>query len=159
MRSHEILREVYKVRPPKALAERVGVSESLLYKWAEPHGEDQSGAPSPLDRVAALVEASGDHRPLEWLCQQAGGCFVPSPSGSWQGPVNLMRVTTHVVQHFADLLQEIAQAAADNRITPDEARKIRKEWQDLKSKVEGFVRSCEKGDFGSMEQEMQRIAD
>ena len=59
----------------------------------------------------------------------------------------LIPSTNSIVQEFADMLGVIAVAAADNQITPSEAKAIRRRWEDLKSVTEGFVRCCEQGDF------------
>jgi len=46
MQSYELLREVFKAKPPKQVSEDIGLSVSVLYKWAEP--------PDP-DAIAALA--------------------------------------------------------------------------------------------------------
>ena len=55
-----------------------------------------------------------------------------------------------VGQEFADMLATIASSAGDNRITPEEAKKIRARWEELKSVTESFVRACESGNFGEV---------
>jgi hypothetical protein len=55
------------------------------------------------------------------------------------------------VQEFADMLGVIATAASDNQITKEEAKAIRRRWEDLKSVTEAFVRSCEEGNFGALQ--------
>jgi len=54
------------------------------------------------------------------------------------------------VQEFADMLATIAQAAGDNVITKEEARNIRRRWEELKSVTEGFVHSAEDGNFARL---------
>ena len=49
--------------------------------------------------------------------------------------------------------KSIATAAADNQITPTEAKQIRARWEELKSVTEGFVACCEEGNFGPMKKE------
>jgi len=49
------------------------------------------------------------------------------------------------------MLGVIAVAASDNQITKDEAKAIRRRWEDLKSVTEGFVRSCEEGNFSALQ--------
>ena len=56
--------------------------------------------------------------------------------------------TPDIVQEFADMLATIASSAADNKITPEEAKKIRARWEELKSVTEGFVKAAESGAFG-----------
>ena len=146
MKSYELLREVFDTANPKQIAEALGVSVSLVYKWAEPP-EQGSGAPNPLDRVDELLQTTKDPRIVEWICHRAGGFFVRNPSLAKPGSYAVVPATNKIVQEFADMLSVIASAALDNNIEPDEASKIRDRWEDLKSVTENFVTCCEKGNF------------
>jgi len=99
--------------------------------------------------VEALFTSTGDHRLIQWLCQRAGGFFILNPRNT-PHPHHLIPATNQIVQEFADLLQVVAQATADNQITPAEATQIRARWEELKSVTEGFVAGCESGDFGPL---------
>jgi hypothetical protein len=147
MQSHEVMKEVLRRTSAKQVAAELGLSLSLIYKWAEAP-DDASGANGPLDRVAQLIRVTQDPRIAQWVCEQSGGFFIPNPD---QLPANrpLMPVTNDIVQEFADMLATIAQASADNVITKDEAKTIRRRWEELKSVTEGFVQSAEKGAFGA----------
>lgn len=147
MQSHELLREVYDQANVKQIAADLGLSLSLIYKWAEPTEETGSGAANPLDRVAALIQSTSDTRIVQWICQQAGGFFIRNPKGIWPHPLLLVPATHLIVQEFADLLAVIAKAANDNQISRTEAAAIRSRWEELKSVTEGFVRCCEAGNF------------
>ena len=149
MESHEILREVFQKTSPKHLAGELGLSLSMVYKWAEPP-EQSSGAANPLDRVAKLERCSGDERIVQWLCQQAGGFFIKNPKTGRPHPAFLVPAMNNVVQDFADLLGVMADSAHDNQITAGEAKSIRARWEELKSVTEEFVRSCEEGNFRSI---------
>lgn len=146
MESHEILREVFQKTSPKHAAGELGLSLSMLYKWAEPPAQ-KSGAANPLDRVAKLVHCSGDHRIVQWLCQQAGGFFIKNPKVGHPHPAFLVPAMNTVVQDFADLLAVMADSAHDSQITAAEAKAIRARWEELKSVTEEFVRECEEGNF------------
>jgi hypothetical protein len=152
MKSHELLRKVFESRNPKELAESVGVSVSMIYKWAEPPaGQGKgSGTSNPLDRVEALLRNTKDERIVQWLCERAGGFFVSNPQKSSLRAKAVVPATNRVVQEFADMLSVIAAAALDDSISRAEAEKIRARWEDLKSVTEGFVRCCEQGDFTGM---------
>ena len=106
--------------------------------------------PNPLERLAALIEATGDTTPLQWLSERSGGSYVDNPSPA--GPDNLALIPTNnkIVQEFADMLSVIARAAVDSAITRAEAEKIRGRWSRLKSVTEGFVHCCEAGNFKEM---------
>ncbi len=148
MQSYEILREVFQECSPKQVASELGLSLSMIYKWAEPPDPTSgSGSTNPLDRVDALLRCSNDRRLVQWLCQRAGGFFILNPKTNKPHPSYLIPATNEIVQEFADLLAVIAAAAADNQITREESRKIRARWEELKSVTEGFVTCCEEGNF------------
>jgi hypothetical protein len=146
MESHEVLRDVFQKISPKAAAAELGLSLSMVYKWAEPP-EHRSGAANPLDRVAVLMQCSNDSQIAQWICQKAGGFFVKNPRPNSMHPLHLVPAMHTVVQDFADLLSVMAAASHDGQITPAEARSIRARWEELKSVTEEFVHCCEEGNF------------
>jgi transposase len=151
MQSHELLREVFEGVSPKQVSADLGLSLSLIYKWAEPPEEGAgSGAANPLDRIDALLRSTNDTRIVQWICQRAGGFFIRNPKLSKPHPSFLIPATNEIVQEFADLLAVIATAAADNHITKREAESIRARWEDLKSVTEEFVHCCEEGNFAPL---------
>jgi len=148
MQSHELLREILQDVSAKQVASELGLSLSMIYKWAEPPIEGTgSGSTNPLDRIVALQRLSQDTRVVQWLCQQSGGFFIQNPKKTAPHPDYLVPAMNRIVQEFADLLSVIAAAAADNQITAAEARQIRTRWEQLKSVTEGFVTCCEEGNF------------
>ena len=159
MKSHELCRELLRGSNPKELAAEMGLSLSLLYKWAQPP-EEGSGAPNPLDRVEQLFRLTGDKRIAEWLCRIAGGYFVENPPGphskgaSGRGRADhrleLSAASNETVEEFGEMLAQIATAAHDNTISVKEACEIRERWEKLKSTTEEFVRCCEEGKFAEV---------
>jgi hypothetical protein len=148
MQSHELLREVFQKSSAKHLAAELGLSLSMIYKWAEPPDSSSgSGTVNPLDRIETLLRCSGDARIVQWVCQRAGGFFIKNPKPANPQPDSLLPATNEIVQEFADLLAVIAKAVADNQIIPEEAVDIRGRWEELKSVTEGFVQCCEQGNF------------
>ena len=77
-----MLRKVFEKVSPKAIASELGISLSLVYKWAEKPNEDGSGSRNPIDRLLKIMELSEDEAIVEWLCQRAGGCFLRNPDSS-----------------------------------------------------------------------------
>ncbi|MCW1887209.1 hypothetical protein OKA04_20895 [Luteolibacter flavescens] len=150
MESHEVLRNAFAKTSPKAVAADLGISLSLVYKWAEKQSEDGSGSRNPLDRLMKIIELSGDLRIVEWLCQQTGGYFVRNPQSSCEKGFQVLPATNEIVGQFSVLLQQISTAALDHSINKDEAREIRECWDKLKSYAEGFVRCCEEGDYDQL---------
>ena len=148
MQSHELLREVFQQCSPKQVAAELGLSLSMIYKWAEPGDPAAgSGSTNPLDRIDALIQCTNDTRIAQWLCQRAGGFFIRNPKTTHSHPSYLIPATNEIVQEFADLLAVVASAAADNHITGKESEQIRARWEKLKSVTESFVACCEQGNF------------
>ena len=152
MQSHELLKEVLQKISAKQVSSELGLSLSLIYKWAEPAAEG-SGAANPLDRIEQLLKLSGDRRLAQWVCERAGGFFIANPKTNPKA-MNLIPATNMIVEEFADMLAAIARAATDNTITKEEANDIRGRWEELKSVTEGFVRCCEAGNFGPVHQHL-----
>jgi transposase len=156
MQSHEILREVFQQCSPKQVASQLGLSLSMIYKWAEPADTTAgSGSTNPLDRIEALLRCTNDRRLVQWICQKAGGFFILNPKTNKPHPSYLIPATNEIVQEFADLLAVIATAAADNQITHKEAQQIRGRWEELKSVTESFVACCEEGNFLPLKEKQQ----
>ncbi len=151
--SHEVLRDALEKVSPKEVAAEMGLSLSMVYKWAQPQNEQGSGSLNPLDRCAELMRLTKDPAIIQWLCQQADGFYVHNPQHNFRGAAKggtVMPAMNQIVQQFADLLEAITKAAIDHVISPQEARRIRNEWDQLKTSTEGFVHACEKGDFDHM---------
>jgi len=149
MESHEVMKEVLKRTSAKQIAAELGLSLSLIYKWAEPpEGDSGSGANNPLDRVGQLVRTTHDTRIAQWVCEQAGGFYIRNPQ-NLPRLKPLIPITNDIVHEFADMLATIAASSADNVITADEAKTIRARWEELKSVTEGFVKAAEGGNFGA----------
>ena len=158
MQSHELLREVFKTSSAKQVAADLGLSLSMIYKWAEEDDRDGSGSVNPLDRVQALIHSTNDLRLVHWICQHAGGFFIRNPKTTNAHPDFLIPATNEIVQEFADLLAVIAVAAGDNHITADEAKTIRKRWEELKTVTETFVVCCEQGNFTPLKETAAKVS-
>ena len=148
MQSHELLREVFQQCTPKQVSAELGLSLSMIYKWAEPaDATTGSGSTNPLDRIEALMRCTNNPRIAQWICQRAGGFFILNPKTNKPHPSYLIPATNEIVQEFADLLAGVSAAAADNQITNKEAQDIRARWEELKTVTESFVACCEEGNF------------
>ncbi len=147
--SHEVLEEAIDAVGPKVVAAELGVSLSIIYKWMQAVGEDQSGTRNPLDRVSKLIQLTEHPGIIQWLCHRAGGFYVEDPNGVGVCQ-ELIPATTEIIQEFADMMSVIAAAAADGQISEEESRDVRRRWAELKTVTEGFVRCCEQGHFGPL---------
>jgi hypothetical protein len=147
MESHEVLQRALRKTTPKAVAAELGVSLSLVYKWAEKPGVDGAGGRNPLDRLLQIIELSGDQGIVDWLCYKQGGHFVSDPDLGGEKIESVLPATQQMIRHFSTLLDEISQAAQDHTVTKEEGKEIRLCWDKLKSHAEAFVRACENGEF------------
>ncbi|MGE9268921.1 MAG: phage regulatory CII family protein [Verrucomicrobiales bacterium] len=153
MQSHEVLKKAFDKTSPKAVSAELGVSLSLVYKWAQEQSAVGSGSRNPLDRLLEIIRLTGDTDILDWLCQKNGGYFVRNPASACEKGFEVLPATNEIIAQFSNLLTRISQAALDNSITGDEAEEIRNHWDKLKCYGEGFVRCCEEGDFEKMDVE------
>ena len=159
MKSHRMLKQVFRETSVQCIAERINLSPSTVYKWAEsPDTGSASGISNPLDRTLALYRATGDLRIVRWLCEQSGGFFVENSEALDNGEQtqHLAPATSQVVKQFADLLSTVAGAASDSRIGTREAKNIRQEWETLKRIAEGYVKCCEAGDFKRLNHQLTK---
>ncbi len=153
MKSHEVLKVVIEEVGAKRVASDLKVSSSLVYKWCQEPPEDitdeRSGARNPLDRLVALVESTGDRRPVEWLCSWAGGFFVEGAQvGEERIDKRYIDHTRALLGEFSELLEVMSDSIAhEGRIDEREAAEIRRQWQRLQGRGEAFVRACESGHF------------
>ncbi len=147
MESYEILKELIQECGAKEVAERMGLSLPMIYKWTEPSEGLGSGSANPLDRVEVLLQCGDHSNIIHWLCERAQGFFVKNPKPVKPDPHQVVPGTNKIVQEFADLLSVIAQSAVDGVISREEAKQIRGRWEGLKSVTEGFVQCSEQGDF------------
>lgn len=150
MKSWEVLREAADRIGVKALAARLNLSTALVYKWCqEPPKDDPSGsgARNPLDRLREIIDATGDPRVINWLCNAASGFFVKNPEVEpGETEEQLLTTTQRVVIDFGDLLATVSRSIEDDgQISESEADHIRQAWEALKTKAECFVVACERG--------------
>lgn len=134
----------------KKVAQDLGVSASLVYKWCEESGDaDDSGARNPLDRLVQLVESTQDREIVSWLCQQSNGFFVANPDVSRKDiDSEFIQQTQVVIREFSDLLGTMSQSlGSDGKIDDEESKRIRRRWQKLKERGEELVQACERGLF------------
>lgn len=156
MESHQVIRAALEKVHVKEVADKMGLSLSLVYKWGERQDSDsKSGSANPLDRVKELYEHTQDDHIVQWLCNKADGYFVKNPPTSKRPGREVMPATQQIVQQFADLLSAISHAASDNCITKDEAKHIRHEWDELKRLTERFVNWCEQEDFVHLAEDLK----
>jgi hypothetical protein len=132
----------------RLIAQALGVSTSMLYKWREPNPRTKTPS-NPLDRVATLIIETGDERILDWLAQKAGGHFQRDEVQSH--PDKLPTASHTLVKEYSLLIARIVSMVEDHQVTPDESQELRERWDEIRKKTESFVRACEKGTYGTLE--------
>ena len=68
MESHDILKKAFKNCSQKEIAGELGISLSLVYKWAQEQSDSGSGSRNPLDRLLEIVRLTEEEQIIEWLC-------------------------------------------------------------------------------------------
>lgn len=152
MRSHEVLKKAAEGVGVKALAAELKLSTALVYKWCQesnPNDPDASGARNPLDRLADIVRVTGSTQVVNWLCQESNGFFVSNPKPKdFPRRVEMLSETHKLVKGFGQLLLTVTKSIEDDGfIEGGEADLIRQSWERLKTSVEAFTVSCERGTF------------
>jgi len=151
MHSHEVLKEAVTGIGAKSVASDMALSTSLIYKWCEPKDKPAGGgADNPLDRLARIVEITEDTGPVQWLCERVDGFFTRNPSRPEDSSLPLLPATQEILKKFSELLDAVSCSADDDgEIDLDEAKRIRREWEDLKQSAESFVVACEQGSYAA----------
>lgn len=147
MKSHEVLKRACKKMGAKNVAAHLNLSLATVHQWSRPPKPKGTGIINPLDRIAAILDFTGEKQLAEWICRRAGGYFVHNPAVKNGRPKPLSAAESAVVHDFAQMIQLLSKAGRDNSISPEESAHIRERWDKLKSVTEGFVSDCEKGNF------------
>ena len=153
MHSYEVLKQAIEAVGVKSVAATLRLSPALVYKWCQqrdPDDPDTGGARNPLDRLADVVQATGNLDVVNWLCHEASGFYVPNPTEVVEDlDTELLTRTQRLVMEFSEMLSAVTVAIEDDgKIEPSEADRIREAWEQLKSSGEAFTLACERGLYG-----------
>lgn len=111
----------------RALALRIGAKNAdVLSHKLNPN--DQANHLTASD-LMAIMTLTGDHRALHAACMTLGYMALPLPSQT--GDDTTTEALTDTCKEFADYLQSVTAALADNRVTATELRKVRKELAEM----------------------------
>jgi transcriptional regulator with XRE-family HTH domain len=149
--SHEVLKTAITQCGAKAVAADMGLSRSMIYKWCQSSdGPDCSGTGNPLDRLLEICRLTGDDSMIDWLCQQTNSFRVKNPPIDPTVDIgqSVMSNTQAILKEFTEVLKAVTESYDHElRIDLDESKRIRAEWDKLKSVAEQFVCACEQGAF------------
>jgi len=124
-------------------AEVAGASESLLRKWADP----QAARNPPHMETCLLIEEVGirelrfsvDMAPFSAMWRRR----LLKASNREQRLKAVVHELHDVVAATGDLTRLVDQAIADNKLTPEEKRAIRRSAEDLRREIDELVRSLD----------------
>lgn len=140
MDSKEAMKKAVKQTGVKEVAIAMNISPSTLYN--QMNCEDKTDI---LQRFSDFCALCGNDIAMKWACEQHGGVFVPNINAVPDKTLTGRDCISKSLQEFADVMREIGLALADDSISKDEAVGIRREWEDVKTLLEGFVFACELG--------------
>lgn len=152
-KSYQVLKEAVEKVGAKKVAHELGVSTALVYKWCQKPADDKdidaSGATNPIDRLEKIYTLTKDVALIDCLCSLADSFRVNNLSKADNvSKKSVVEIIPRIIKEFSETLEAISQSYNDDKkIDLDEAKLIRKEWNELKSLTEGFVRACEEGSF------------
>ncbi len=147
MKSNELLEDVFKKHEAKDLTGSQKLALITLNKWVHPDGEMSVGTLNALERVALLIDETGDERIPQWICDRANGVFVHHSLVSGDVLADLLPAEQQTVNGFKELLLAISKPMKNLNISPDESQNIRQRWEELKTAMDHFVVCCEKEDY------------
>jgi hypothetical protein len=150
--THGILKQAVDRAGPKRVARALDVSLSLVYKWTQPprtkKNPGASGARNPLDKLVTIFHLSEDLEVVQFLCKIARGYYTANPMLQTRAGHSFVTATVSALNDFADLMQMAEKSLTDDgKIDEDEAKKLRKNWDRLKGRLEHFIVSCEEGAY------------
>lgn len=147
MESHTVIKDLLKEIPAKQLAGELGVSLSLVYKWAESQLSG-AGASNPLDRVELLARLSNNDAPLHWLCARRGGMFVKkNQNADDTPPPDLRPDASRITREISRLLVLLGESLAADALPSASATQLNTLWTKLRPLIDAFVLAALQGDY------------
>ena len=123
-----------------SLAPRMGLQAQTLRNMSHPA---QPAHGWSLRRFRQLLAFTGDTRPLQALCEEQGGLFVPMPAIS-SSQADLLKAMQHMAAEFGDVPRAIEDALqGDGRISGNELGRIELQILELvqtAARLQGVVR-------------------
>jgi len=80
---------------------------------------------------------------IKWACEELDGLFVKNPDIEGNQQQASEQCVPDSMQEFTDVIREISKSLKDGKVSQEEAKVIRKEWEDLKTILETAVLSWE----------------
>lgn len=119
------------------VATELALSDSSVQKWQQRPNQGQSGSANPFDHVAVLSRATGSLKMVEWLCSRMKGHLRSARIGKTDQNAPWPRV----YWELTELEYFVSRALLDGDVKPEEAAKIREEWDDVRAWMASLLRS------------------
>lgn len=150
--THRILKQAVDRAGPKRVSRALDISLSLVYKWTQPprtkNNPSASGARNPLDKLVTIFHLSEDIELIQFLCRIARGYYTTNPALEGKVGSSFVTATVSALNDFADLMHMAEKSLTDDgEIDETEAKKLRKNWDRLKGRLEHFIVGCEEGAY------------
>ena len=111
MQSHELLREVLQQTSAKQVAADLGLSLSMIYKWAEPDEGGGSGADRGVDGLLYFYESKDERRKI--IVQVKGGGVKRNDVATLLGDVNNQKAAGGILLTLEELTKPMRDEAVD----------------------------------------------
>lgn len=114
----------------ESLAPRMGMRASSLDHKVSP---TYPGAHCSPQEMAAIMELTGDHGPLQALAMRLGYALLPLPRADDVAQIDgeLVRQLASSVREFGEFITEISTDLADGKVSDNELRRIERELTDM----------------------------
>ena len=112
----------------ESLAPRMGMRASSLDHKVSP---TYPGAHCSPEEMAAIMELTGDHGPLQALAMRLGYSLLPLSRPGTQVGLEVVRQLAAAVREFGEFIGEISNDLADGQVSDNELRRIQHELADM----------------------------
>lgn len=143
---HEVTNKALSGGYRKAIATRIGVSDSTCESWCvAPKDLDGNGLKSPVQRVIEIqleLAAGGHPDPyaiLRYICRELG--FMPPVKNDAIGDPTALDLPAQATKEFGEMLAAIGVAQSDGFLSAGDAEKILSEGEHLYLTLAPFFRA------------------
>ena len=142
VRSWRILKSVFGRKTSgecysKRIATALGMSPSSVQKWQQIPQFGKAGTANPLDHVVALTRATESLSLVEWLCTKQGGTLCSASVEDLPTDSPWPQIYWEIIE----LEYTASRALIDRDVDSTEAKNLRKEWNDVRAWVGGFLKN------------------
>jgi hypothetical protein len=132
-------------KPLKLIAEEIGMGISHLTRAALPE-ENGTGCNLPSEKITPIIRSTNKYTILDVLEQSVGRVGIKLPDYDKVPKADICQLTMKSMVEYGELIKEIEKAIAENKIKPDEQKRIMKEGYDAVQAILTLMFAC-KGKF------------